>query len=107
MQRAYEAYHHLVNPLPAAEWAHRLEQAGFDIIEHVPIVPEWTGRVFLFFDQIWHLQSGQAECGDALEPHFARPGFARGFRDVIAGLLQMEQQEGSGAGAVFYARRRS
>jgi len=107
VQRAYEAYHHLVNPLPAAEWMCRLDQAGFDIIDHVPIVPEWTGRVFLFFDQLWHLRSGSGECGADLEPQFAaRAGFVGGFRTVIAGMLHMEQDEGIGAGAVFYARRR-
>jgi SAM-dependent methyltransferase len=108
VQRSYEAYHHLVNPLPATEWTRRLDEAGFDIIEHVPIVPEWTGRLFLFFDQLWHLRSGSGECGEKLEAHVAaRTGFIGGFREVLAGILQMEQHQGIGAGAVFYARRRS
>jgi SAM-dependent methyltransferase len=107
VQRDYEAYHHLVNPLSPPEWTRRVEEAGFDIIDHVPIVPEWTGRLFLFFDQLWHLRSGARECGEDLEPHFARAGFIGGFREVLAGILQMEQHPGSGAGAVFYARRRS
>jgi SAM-dependent methyltransferase len=107
VQREYEAYHHLVNALSADEWVRRLEEAGFDIIDHVPIVPEWSGRVFLFFDQLWHLRRGVSECGEELAPHFARAGFVRGFRQVLAGIFDMEDAPGIAAGAVFYARRRS
>jgi SAM-dependent methyltransferase len=107
-RRAYEAYHHLVNPLPADDWASRLDEAGFDIIGRVPIVPEWTARLFLFVDQLWHLRAGAGECGDVLEPNIAaRHGFVAGFREVLTGVLQMEQDLGIGAGAVFHARRRS
>jgi SAM-dependent methyltransferase len=106
VQREYETYHHLVNALTPAEWVRRFEDAGFDIIAHVPIVPEWSGRVFLFFDELWHLRRGESECGEQLVPHFARPGFVGGFRQVLAGILDMEDASGIAAGAVFHARRR-
>jgi SAM-dependent methyltransferase len=106
VQQQYEAYHHLVNALSPGDWVRRLEDAGFDIIAHVPIVPEWSARVFLFFDQLWHLRRGDSECGDQLAPLFARRAFVRGFRQVLAGILDMEEAPAAAAGAVFYARRR-
>jgi len=107
VQEEYEAYHHLVNAWAPDDWVRKLDEAGFDIIDHVPIVPEWSGRVFLFFDQLWHLRQGAAECGEQLAPHFMRPGFVGGFRQVLAGILDMEDDSGVAAGAVFHARRRS
>jgi SAM-dependent methyltransferase len=108
VQEEYEAFHHLVNPLPAGEWRRRAEAAGFDIIDHVPIVPEWTARLFLFLDQLWHQKAGDGECGGPLESIVAaRRSFTSGFRGVLAGVLAMEEDPGAGAGAVFYARRRS
>jgi len=107
VQQDYEAYHHLVNALSPDEWVRRLEEAGFDIIDYVPIVPEWSGRVFLFFDELWHLRRGTVECGEQLAPHFARAGFVRGFRQVLAGIFEMEDALGPAAGAVFHARRPS
>src|SRR5712691_2122802 len=54
LQVAYEAYHHLVNPLPPQVWREQLEKAGFEVVEHIPIVPELTSRLFLFLDHLWH-----------------------------------------------------
>jgi hypothetical protein len=106
VQQQYEAYHHLVNALSPGDRVRRLEDAGFDIIAHVPIVPEWSARVFHFFARLWHLRRGDSGCGDQLPPLFARRGLVRGFRQVLAGILDMEEAPAAAAGAVFYARRR-
>lgn len=50
LQADYEAYHHLVNRLPPEAWVEHLEKAGFEVLEHTPIVPELTSRLFLFLD---------------------------------------------------------
>src|SRR5439155_24287679 len=69
VQAEYERYHHLVNPFPPEVWVKHLDDAGFDVEEHVPILPELTSRLFLFLDQLWHLPRPPGELGDALYPY--------------------------------------
>ena len=106
LQAEYEGYHHLVNPLPVAEWAEYFKKAGFQIREHIPILPELTSRLFLFIDHLWHVRREDGEAGDKIYPFLTSfPDFPRGFRDILSGIMQMERDFSVGSGAVFLARR--
>jgi len=106
LQAEYEGYHHLVNPLPVAEWADYLKKAGFQIRGYIPILPEMTGRLFLFIDHLWHVPREVGEMGDTIYPFLAGlPGFPRGFRDILSGIMHMERDLSVGSGAVFLARK--
>jgi SAM-dependent methyltransferase len=106
LQAEYEAYHHLVNPFPLEVWMEHLEKAGFEVLEHVPIVPEMTSRLFLFLDHLWHVRRLGGELGDMLHTYLATlPNFTQAFRQVLAGVLQMERDFSTGSGAILWARR--
>jgi SAM-dependent methyltransferase len=108
------AFHHLVNPLTADQWMRHLHKAGFEKIEHVPIMPEICSRLFLFLDALWHVKNpagadspnpAGGEIGGVLEPYLARVrDFPQSFREVFSGLLKMEMNPEVGSGAVFLAR---
>jgi len=107
LRAEYQAYHHLVNPLPVESWVEHLEEAGFKVEEHVPILPEVTSRVFLFLDHLWHVSRSGKETGNWLMPFFETlPDFPAAFRDVFAGFLRMERDWSIGSGAVFCVRRK-
>jgi SAM-dependent methyltransferase len=108
LQDAYQSYHHLVNPFVPEVWIERLEQAGFEVVEHIPILPEMTSRLFLFLDHLWHVESPVGELGTALHHYLQQfEHFPRGFRQVLAGMLDIERDWQPGSGAVFWARRRT
>ena len=105
LRAEYEAYHHLVNPLPAETWVERLERAGFEVLEHVPLLPELTSRLFLFLDHLWHVPRPGGELGDSLFPFLTTlSDFPAAFRQVLAGVMRMERDWSTGSGAVFQAR---
>jgi SAM-dependent methyltransferase len=109
VQRQHEEYHHLVNALPVEGWVERLRAAGFEVMQHIPVLTEMTGRLFLLADQLWHVPREGAESagelGDVLYPYLrAIPRFQKGFRQVLEGVLEMETG-GEAIGAVLYARR--
>jgi SAM-dependent methyltransferase len=112
LQRRHDQYHHLVNALPPEQWAAHLTAAGFEVLEHVPILPEVTARLVLFFDQLWHLPARNAagktdEIGSSLHPFLtALRDFPRSFRHVLEGLARMESNSSVGCGAVFWARKK-
>lgn len=107
LQVDYETYHHLVNPLPMEIWAEHLQAAGFDVIEHIPILPEMTSRLFLFLDHLWHVRRSGGELGDLLYPYLTKiQQFPQAFRHIMAGVLQMEQDWTVASGAVFWTKRR-
>ncbi len=107
LQAEYVAYHHLVNPLPTEASVQSLEDAGFDVLEHVPIMPEMTSRLFLFLDHLWHIQQPGGELGEVLYKYLTTlPQFQVAFRQVLAGVLQMERDWSNGSGAIFWARRK-
>lgn len=102
----YKDYHHLVNPLPPNVWLMHLRQAGFEVIEHVPILPEMVSRLFLFLDHVWHIRQADGEFGDDLICRLAMlPSFPQAFRKVLTGILEMDPDWSLGSGAVYYARR--
>lgn len=107
LQSEHEHYHHLTNPFPPERWAGELARAGFADIVHVPIVPELTGRLIVWLDQLWHVpQPDGAELGRQLHAYFASlPKFVEGYRDLLAALLRMEVRPQIGAGAVFSATK--
>lgn len=107
VQTDYENYHHLVNPLPFEKWVDRLQGAGFEVTEYVPILPEMTSRLFLFLDHLWHVRRPEGELGDLMYPLIAGlPQFSTGFQQVLSGFLQMETHWDITSGAVFQARRK-
>lgn len=108
LQAEYEAFHHLVNPLPPEGWVRALEAAGFTVEVYVPIIPEMTSRLFLFLDHLWHVRWDSAEVGDYLYAYFERlPEFPQAFRHILLAFLRLERDFSVGSGAVFWARRSS
>ncbi len=103
---AHVDYHHLVNPLSPAQWARHLRDAGFDRIEHLPIMPEASARVFLLLDNLWHMPAAHGEVGGELRRwlHGRGPGLIPGLRSMFEGLLRMERDFATGCGAIFSAR---
>jgi SAM-dependent methyltransferase len=106
LRTQFEAYHHLVNPCPLEVWTEHLEKAGFEILEHIPIMPEMTSRLFLFLDHLWHIRRPGGELGDFLHTYLVRlPDFPQAFQQVVAGILQAEQDWSAGSGAILWARK--
>lgn len=104
LRAEYQRYHHLVNPYSAEKWIALLEEAGFDVKVHIPIVPEMLGRVFLTLDELWHVPHEGGELGQGMYGYLRRfPEFDRGFRQVLGGVMQMEREPAIGCGAVFEA----
>ena len=105
IQAGWERYHHLTNALAPEAWVEQLNSAGFEVVEHWPIVSEPMASLFLVFDQLWHLEDGENELGGRMQHCLeSLPNFTKGFRKILAGLLDM-QQDGDAIGAVMIARR--
>lgn len=106
-QRAdYVGYHHVVNAFSPARWAEQLTLAGFEVLDHIPIVPELTGRLFLFLDHVWHAPQAEGELGATLQRQVQRlPDFPLAFRRILHGVLTMEPDWSTGSGAVFWTRK--
>lgn len=104
----YKSYHHLISALPPEDWAVILNNAGFEVLEHIPIVPELLGRFNLGIDLVWHLPTtDHADFGSVLEPYFERLNkFPEGLGNIVRSLIEMEANPLIGSGAVFMARKR-
>ena len=91
IQAGYERYHHLVNPFPVEVWVDKLGGAGFEVLEHIPILPEMVSRIFLLIDTLWHIpKPGGGEFGELMYPYFqSLPNFPDGLRLVLEGALRM------------------
>jgi SAM-dependent methyltransferase len=106
LRTAYADYHHVVNPLAPANWERAVRQAGFEAIEHVPIVPELSSRLFLLLDQLWHVKGPSGELAPRLTAYAESVRrFPVGFRSILSGVLAMETDVRLTSGAVFWARR--
>lgn len=109
INRQHRDYHHLVNGLTVDGWTSHLKSAGFEVLEHMPIVPEVTARLVIFFDQLWHVpneKSPTGEVGGMIHPMImSLPNFPTAFRSVVEGMLKMERDPAIGAGAIFVARK--
>jgi SAM-dependent methyltransferase len=108
LQVEFEEFHHLVSPLPPEVWCRRLEEAGFEVLDHVPILPELSSRLFLFVDQLWHvrLADHSDEFGPAIQAYLSRsPGFPAALAAALVHTLAAEADYSVGSGAVFRVRR--
>ena len=106
LQADYIAYHHLVNPLTPGAWTEHLVAAGMHVEDHVPLLPELTGRLFLLLDHLWHIRCAAGEVGDRLPELFASwSDFQGGLEELMYGLLRLEPNWDVGCGAIFYARK--
>lgn len=103
----YEEYHQLRNPFSQEEWVARIEKAGFTVLEQIPIAPEPSGRLFMLFDELWHLKlENGTEVGQPLHEYLTRlPNFPDGFEDIMRGLIKLSPNPFVGAGAVFVAQK--
>ncbi len=107
-EERYFRYHNLVNLLSVEAWVELLEQAGLEVVEHVPILPEFSARIFMLADQLWHLPTDRGEIGDLVSQRLAQAGdFRSGFRRIIAGTLDLDRVRTTGIGAVFRAVKRN
>jgi len=104
----YKAYHHLVSAFTPEVWANTLDEAGFDVLEHIPIVPEILGRFNMFTDMLWHVPLDPCgEFSSVLEPYFqGLNNFPEELGNIVRSLLNMEKSPHIAAGAVFMARKR-
>lgn len=106
IKKEYEKYHHLVNPNPADEWIRDVEAAGFNVLEHWPIVPELTSKAFLFADQLWHIKHNDQDIGVSIEQYFSRlNNFPERFRNILAELINLDMDSNIGSGAVFRVKK--
>ena len=107
IRKQYLLYHHLVSALPPEKWIAEFNKAGFSVVDHIPIVPELIGRLFLFVDTLWHQPHGKGEVGDMLVPNFQKwNNFPEAVGELMQILLKAEPDCTSACGAVFYARKR-
>lgn len=106
LQSEYVKYHHLVQQFSPKTWAGQLAKADLTVEDYIPIVPEFTARLFLFLDQLWHIPYGGQEVGDRLPAIFASwPNFNSGLEQILSGFLSMERDWATCGGAVFCARK--
>jgi ubiquinone/menaquinone biosynthesis C-methylase UbiE len=103
----YEDYHQLRNPFTQEEWVARMEKAGFDVLEQIPIAPEPSGRLFMLFDELWHLKlENDTEVSQPLHGYLSSlSNFSDGFEDIMRGLIKLSPNPTQGAGAVFVAQK--
>ena len=98
----YLTYHHQVSAFAPEGWISQFQAAGFNVIDHLPIVPELLGRLFLF-----HLPHGEGEVGDLLVPYFRKwHNFPDAIGELMQTLLKADPDWTVACGAVFYARKR-
>ena len=107
LEADFVRFHHLVNPLPVEEWQRRLEGAGFEVDEHVPILPRFNSGMFLLMDGLWHVnREAGGELGDVIYPFLAsHASFPGAFRKLLEGLMELETDPYDCSGAVFWARK--
>ena len=99
-------YHHLSNPYPLERWLETFSRVGLIPEVHIPILPKYCSSVYLLIDNLWHLKQGDGELGESFMSFIAgNPAFSKGFRSILDGLLQMEDDRSLCAGAVFLVRK--
>ena len=106
LQKDFLDYHHLANPLSAAEWQRKFIHAGLVPEQHIPILPKFNSGIFLLMENLWHVKrSTGEEMGETIFPFLsANQNFPGAFRSVVAGLLEMETDWQDCSGAVFLVR---
>lgn len=106
IEENFLSFHSLKNAFAIAEWQQIIKEAGFDLTLSIPIVPELTGKLFLFIDSLWHINTGDGEFGSDIHRYLAGlNSFPESFGQIYNGILNAEQNFDVGCGAVFYARK--
>jgi len=104
LRSEYICYHHLTNALPVVRWVSAIQLAGFEVVQYIPLMPELCSRVFLLFDELWHVREGNDELGEDLFHYFRSfPRLSGVLPDLISTIYTAEEQPSIGSGAVFYA----
>lgn len=108
---AYEEFHHLVNPLSKEQWLEKTKNAGFEIFTATPIVPQTFARIFLFFDELWHVKKEKDadEVGNDLHAYLLRlSNYENGMYHILKGLWELEPpaEQADGAGLIVLAVRK-
>jgi len=107
LKTQYLSYHHLVSALSPEDWIAQFTAADFEVVDHIPIVPELIGRLFLFLDTLWHLPHDKGEVGDTLVPHFQKwRNFPEAIGELMQTLLKADPDWTVACGAVIYARKK-
>ncbi|MDB5290026.1 MAG: Methyltransferase type 11 [Phycisphaerales bacterium] len=102
----YRDYHHYGSPPTLEQWITVARDAGFEIAEHIPVMPEVMSRACLFLDNLWHVGAPANELGGALQAHLQRyPQFPAAMRHFMSGLLTMEQNSRPCGGAVLRVKK--
>ncbi|MEM8567461.1 MAG: class I SAM-dependent methyltransferase [Bacteroidota bacterium] len=96
-------FHNLVNPLSVSNWEKEFAKANMFLKEHIPILPKYNSGIFLLMDSLWHVEHFEGgEMGKIIRPFLSRnPSFPQGFRKMLEGLLEMENDWNDCSGAVF------
>ena len=107
IQSAYENYHHLRNALTIAAWKSALVTAGFSVERAAPFLGEFSSRLFLFLDNLWHLGAEHGDpCGPRLERYLAGfPDFGAALRKLIEGAYLAERDRENGSGLFIVATK--
>jgi ubiquinone/menaquinone biosynthesis C-methylase UbiE len=106
-QARHEAYHHLINALPCAQWVARCERAGFRPLEWTPIAQGPAGWLFLLLDQLWHIErQGGGEFGDCIaERLLDTPNRRSGLRRMFEALLDMSMGASDHTGLILWLEK--
>jgi SAM-dependent methyltransferase len=101
------ANHGLTNLLSMDQWRSKFSESGWELEAQVLLLPKFNAGSFLLMDGLWHLKrAGWGELGDTVFPFLApNENFSAGFRQVVAGLYDMETDWRQGAGAAFVVRK--
>ena len=103
----YLDYHHLVSAFTPEEWVDKIEKAGFQVEDYIPIVTELVGRFDLLVDTLWHVKYGKGEFGGVMEPFFRElVRFPEALRGILHSLVSAEKDQSTSAGVVFLAKKK-
>ncbi len=107
IQSAYEEFHHLRNAFPAGDWEERFRAAGFTVERAVPFLGEFSSRLFLFLDNLWHLGSDRGiPRGPLVEGYLAGfPEFPLALQHLVQGAYLAERDRAAGSGLFLLVRR--
>ncbi len=89
MKSDFENFHHLRNTFSTEEWIERVEKTGFNVKCYYPIVPEPYARIFMLFDEFWHINYKEMEIGNELYKYLSQlPNYSEGMKEIASGLLK-------------------
>ncbi len=105
----YRKYHNYTYFLSTEKWIQLLQQAGFSVLEIIPILPEGVARLFLLLDELWHVPRlrKQTDVGLRIQGYLhPRQKLAiTTIQHIVRGLLQLTPPPYRGIGVVLVAKR--